>query len=352
MDSDQENPPSPNNIKVAAVIKKTAREEYAACRQGVFKNIIEYKRRFDARLDALTASGNTQPADPDIPMDFLYGLDNARCAEFKAKVVNDMQKGTLASLDDLNKMFVLASRRVVVKSGKDGGGGATFTTADKGFKPKGQDKANADKTAGEAAKNEGKAAKLAAWLEKMKCFICGEKGHPAKACPHKEKDCQAEGDPPMARLTLDLVCSTASCGRLHQKYEVCLDNGSQVNIIHPCLLTNLRASSRGFRGMSSASEMKRVGMLEGFFECQACDMCPTSILSMADVEDLYAVTYKQEDSITVHMDHRDIVFHHCDKMYVADFSDWVVEDSIRACTLCKKLSLVTVANKEGMYMHK
>jgi hypothetical protein len=108
-------------------IKKMAHEEYAACKQGHFKNIIDYKQRFDTRLDALTASGNNQPADTDIAMDFLYGLDNARYAEFKVEVINDMQKGKSALLDDLNKMFVLASRRVIVKAGKDGRG-ATFAT--------------------------------------------------------------------------------------------------------------------------------------------------------------------------------------------------------------------------------
>jgi hypothetical protein len=61
--------------KVTAVIKKMAHEEYAACKQGPFENIIDYKRHFDARLDALTASKNTQPAAPDVAMDFIYGLD-------------------------------------------------------------------------------------------------------------------------------------------------------------------------------------------------------------------------------------------------------------------------------------
>ena len=42
--------------KVASVIKKTAREEYTACKQGTFEHIVDYKRRFDARLDALTVS--------------------------------------------------------------------------------------------------------------------------------------------------------------------------------------------------------------------------------------------------------------------------------------------------------
>jgi len=117
--------------KVAAVIKKTAREEYAACKQGPFEHIVDYKRKFDARLDALTVSGNSAPSKEDVAMDFMYGLDNARYAEFKAEIVNDMQKGMLTTqIDDLNKMYVLASRRVVVKLEGQLPGGATFATVD------------------------------------------------------------------------------------------------------------------------------------------------------------------------------------------------------------------------------
>ena len=49
--------------------------------------------------------------------------------EFKVEIVNNMQKGTMLDLDDLNKMCVLTSRWVVVRTGKDGGG-ATFATID------------------------------------------------------------------------------------------------------------------------------------------------------------------------------------------------------------------------------
>jgi hypothetical protein len=117
--------------KVTSVIKKTAREEYAACKQGVFEHIVDYKWRFDARLDALTVSGNTRPTDEDVAMDFMYGLDNGRYAEFKVEIINDLQKGTLTNqIDDLNKMYILASRRVVIKMNKDLPGGATFATVD------------------------------------------------------------------------------------------------------------------------------------------------------------------------------------------------------------------------------
>jgi len=102
-------------------------------------NRVDYKRRFDAKLDALVASGNAVASDADVAMDFMYGLDNSRYAEFKAEVIDDMQKGSSISLDDLNKMYVVASRRVMVKAGKDGGG-ATFATVNQTPKKSGNPK--------------------------------------------------------------------------------------------------------------------------------------------------------------------------------------------------------------------
>jgi hypothetical protein len=57
--------------KVAAVIKKTAHEEYSACEQGPFEKIMDYKRHFDAKFDALKASSNDVPSPADVAMDFL-----------------------------------------------------------------------------------------------------------------------------------------------------------------------------------------------------------------------------------------------------------------------------------------
>jgi hypothetical protein len=73
---------------------------------------------------------------------------------------------------------------------------------------------------------------------------------------------------------------------------------------------------------------------------------------MADVEDLYPVTYVQGESITVHMLDREVVFHRRDKMYVADFSDWVVDDEDRVQELYSGLSLMTEADRERMYTRK
>jgi hypothetical protein len=57
--------------KVAGVVKKSAREEYSTCKQGAYESIVDYKRRFDASLDAYVASGNMAIPKEDIAMDFM-----------------------------------------------------------------------------------------------------------------------------------------------------------------------------------------------------------------------------------------------------------------------------------------
>ena len=94
----------------------------------MYEHIVDYKQRFDARLDALTASGNAVPDAKDTATDFLYGLDNNRYADFKAELVNDLQKGIFTQPKTLNEIYLLASRRVVVRTGKENSGGATFAT--------------------------------------------------------------------------------------------------------------------------------------------------------------------------------------------------------------------------------
>jgi hypothetical protein len=57
---------------------------------------------------------------------------------------------------------------------------------------------------------------------------------------------------------------------------------------------------------------------------------------MAQVEDMYPVTYSQGENITVHMDDRDLVFRRKDGMYVADFTDWLVDDKERESLYSRK----------------
>jgi hypothetical protein len=111
-----------------------------------------------------------------------------------------------------------------------------------------------------------KVQKAAEKLAKMKCFNCGEKGHLGRNCPHKLKEGEetGESEPPMAGMTLACECYATNTNRVHQWYEVCLDNGSQVNIVDPRLLSNLRTCSRTYRSMNGAAATESVGYLDGF----------------------------------------------------------------------------------------
>jgi hypothetical protein len=100
MDGNQGNAPNSERSNVVRVVTTSAHEEYSACKQGVYKSIVDYKRRFNARLNAYTAAIPKE----DIAMDFMYGLDNSRDAEFKAEIVNDIEKEVMDLPEDLNAM--------------------------------------------------------------------------------------------------------------------------------------------------------------------------------------------------------------------------------------------------------
>jgi len=61
------------------------------------------------------------------------------------------------------------------------------------------------------------------------------------------------------------------------------------------------------------------GLLEGFFPVYASEKTKANVLSFADVEDLYDITYVQKQAFIVHMSDRDLVFNRREKLYVADW---------------------------------
>ena len=92
--------------KVPAVVRKTAREEYERCKQGEFESIVEYKRQFDSKLDIYVACGNITLDAADQAMDFMYGLDDNRYADFKAEIINDIAKGIMQAAANVNAIYV------------------------------------------------------------------------------------------------------------------------------------------------------------------------------------------------------------------------------------------------------
>ena len=73
---------------------------------------------------------------------------------------------------------------------------------------------------------------------------------------------------------------------------------------------------------------------------------------MSDVEDKYRMTWIPGESITVHMDEQDLVFKRREKMWVADLSDWIVQEEDRTQDNYNNLSLLTVQEREDLYTRR
>jgi hypothetical protein len=121
---------------------------------------------------------------------------------------------------------------------------------------------------------------------------------------------------------------TAPHGRAHATmrkmpwWEVLLDNQADISVVHPRLLTNIRRQRSYVSGLAGTATLPYVGELKGFFKCKGSASVLASVLCMADVEDMYDITYEQGVSYTVHLDDQDLVFYKRDKLYVADMREW------------------------------
>ncbi len=119
-----------------------------------------------------------------------------------------------------------------------------------------------------------------------------------------------------------------------RKTEVLLDNQADISIIHPMLLENVRPAEREIKvkGVGGVQmKVNKVGDLPNFFKVYASAETKANVLSFADVEDLYDITYVRQQAFVVHIRDRDLVFSRREKLYVADISDeeHVVQATVR-----------------------
>jgi hypothetical protein len=106
--------------------------------------------------------------------------------------------------------------------------------------------------------------------------------------------------------------------------EILLDNQADISIIHPKLLENVRPAERNIKvkGVGGVQMVvSKKGELRIFFEVYASEETKANILSFADVEDMYEITYIRGEAFVVHMPGGDLIFKRRDKLYVADIQD-------------------------------
>ena len=160
-------------------------------------------------------------------------------------------------------------------------------------------------------------------------------GHWSNECPKEPQDLDDDG------VSMMTFCKPAN--ESFYGYEIVLDNGSQVNIVHPRFLTNIKREEGSYKGVEKTQESTRSnqsGYLDGFFRCIASNKIIINVLLQDDVESLYKVSYNQCKNITVHMEDRDLVFYKKNTSYVANMIGWGTDHEFE--TSRKPLSLATI----------
>ena len=351
--------------KNSAIVRAQAIEDYHNCRMQDFEKLSVFKERFENKLQAYNtamgitdAKGNSVKENEEISaMNFLSKLCKLRLGNYYAFKMNQINSDPSKVPKTINSIYLEASTYISPVPTRDTTrGGVSFSTADgmisslkKGKRgPKGGNDTDSKPTGPKVGndKNESSPktdadAKLPTNtpttptggekpsgrdMSKVECYNCNEFGHFAYQCPKKKSGLNA-----MTRKNHEEI----------EWYHVGLDSCSQVNVMNPRFLSNIRPGEGSYVGLRGESaETNLIGDLKGFFPVQVCDTCAASILSLSDVEELYEVTYIPGVKFIVHMNDKDLVFYKRGKIYLADMSDWVTYAG---------LSMMTVEQRESMY---
>jgi hypothetical protein len=236
---------------------------------------------------------------------------------------------------DLNNIFTLANTYLKPKfvTGP-GGAGSTFAmTADtvewkpgdgkgkrqRGIQQQGQGKDDKNN-------DEGTEQTEGLGRTKVKCFSC-EGDHYINNCPEFSEFKRMKEEEKQEAATWDtttfVTYQVHAIGKEGFKpTEVLLDNQANISIMRPDLLLAFEKTENGVRvnGVGGVQlYTDETGYLEDFFRVYSSGETKAIVLSFADVEDMYMITYQPQGSFTVHLPHRDIVYCRRNKLYMANF---------------------------------
>jgi hypothetical protein len=334
---------------VNQVKQLTARKAYQNIKQGPFESLAQYSERFREtyRVYKETNSKEDSPVDiaeADQAMDFFHGLDQGRYGVFKTNMLNGWATGAFDPPNTVNAIYRIAGTWVKPVPRGEGGSAVTYITIEEDAKQqnkKRQQQKHQKKAAAATAEEASDDAETQPKdRSKYKCWSCGEKGHLAnsKLCPNKKKKEEGEGvvnttwqeyEASMFMTMREfeeeyIVNNAVNVTQALLPTEILLDNQADVSIVNPILLKNVEKAQKKIKikGVGGVQLIvDQVGFMEGFFQVYASSDTKANVLSFADVEDLYEITYVQREAFVVHMLGKDLVFRRRDKLYVADWSD-------------------------------
>jgi hypothetical protein len=245
--------------EVGQIVKLSTRQLYCSMRQGSFESIISYKERFNSALAAYKDQGNPNMQDEDIALDFFSGLDNARYADIKADFLNGLTGGA---------------------------------------------------------------------IEAPECFNCvGD--HYIKDCPELKRNKSNNNSDygGMAAITVEATTfmtyqvNAVSYTRFKDT-KLLLDNQANICVMKPRLLHQIERATEEVK-INGVGDLqlcaKETSYLNDFFRVYASEEMKANVLSFADVEDMYDITYVRGESFIVHLPEKNLEFTRKGKLYVADF---------------------------------
>jgi hypothetical protein len=348
-------------VSNASQIKElTARKAYQQIKQGLFELLAQFSKRFretySSYKNTSTVTNPVNIEEKEQAMDFFHALDAGRYGEFKTSMLNGWAAGAFNPPDTINKIYRTAGTWVKPVPRGERGTAVSNVTIEEGAKQA----ATKKKQEQQQKQKQQQAAAAAVESEttedvdkkpppkdrsNYRCWSCNEFGHLAnsKQCPNykkksEDKDVNANvtwqeykaSMYMMVRLAEEVnedqqefvVNNPVHVTQALEPTKVLLDNQADISIMHPMLLQDVQKSQRRIRVKGVGGPQLIVdeeGVLDGFFPVYASKKTKANVLSFADVEDLYDITYICKCAFIVHMSDRDLVFKRRQKLYIADW---------------------------------
>jgi len=314
------------NYQDEVMMRMDLRKKLKQCRQSDFESITDYHERYVHCVNSVNEVQEQDLDEADMAMDFFDNLNDRSYGEFKAQFTNDVNQGKVTRPENLVEMYAMASRFVPTIKPLKAGTSAAFATRaseyeEDGWQKRGRnsdakknskssDKRSGDHAAVPKEKNQGN-------KDKVKCFNCQGMGHYANECPSQTK-------------THVNKTSAAHHAKKYRWFQVLLDNQADKSVVNPRLLNFLRQADAVVTGITGDTiPITERGHLAHFFECLSTDKTGVSVLSFAEVEALYNISYIRRKCFIVHLPERDLIFRRKRNMYVADMRDWEVPEAER-----------------------